>query len=134
MVLAVIPALIPDIPRVYDIYFEAFDKDEMGRMIVDILFPAGITEEFKKAHDEATKAFWQTSNTQFTFKCIDSDNFETIGMGMGDLVLLPEKKRVNPGVTWLQGAEKERAEKILNPLWEARDELIGDHPHICKSK
>lgn len=132
MVLAVVPALIPDIPELYDIYFKAFDDDEMGRRIVEILFPQGITPEFKKAHAAGTLAYWHTSNTQFTFKCIDTENGEILGMGLADLVLNPPEKRENPGVQWLEGKERERAEKILNPLWEARDELIGGQNHICK--
>lgn len=132
--LLVCPALIPDIPRLYDIYFEAFKEDEMGRLIMDILFPGGVTEEFKKAHAAATLAYWHTSNSQFTFKCIDLDNGEIVGMGLADLVVVPKEKRENPGVEWLQGEEKARAERILNPLWEARDELIGSQPHICKSR
>ncbi|KAI8718339.1 N-acetyltransferase domain-containing protein [Fusarium sp. LHS14.1] len=130
MVLAVVPALIPDIPELYDIYFKAFDDDEMGRRIVEILFPQGITPEFKKAHAAGTLAYWHTSNTQFTFKCIDTENGEILGMGLADLVLNPPEKRENPGVQWLEGKERERAEKILNPLWEARDELIGGQSHI----
>lgn len=132
--LIVAPALIPDIPRLYDIYFEAFKEDEMGRLIMNILFPGGVTDEFKKAHAAATLAYWHTSNSQFTFKCIDLDNGEIVGMGLADLVVVPKEKRENPGVEWLQGEEKERAERILNPLWEARDELIGSQPHICKSR
>ncbi|KAJ3462480.1 hypothetical protein MRS44_007266 [Fusarium solani] len=130
MVLAVTPALIPDIPELYDIYFKAFDNDDMGRRMVEILFPQGITPEFKKAHAAGTLAYWHTSNTQFTFKCIDTETGEILGMGLADLVLNPPEKRENPGVQWLEGKERERAEKILNPLWDARDELIGGQNHI----
>ncbi|KAM0428921.1 hypothetical protein ACHAPT_006721 [Fusarium lateritium] len=132
MVLAVTPALIPDIPELYDIYFTAFDGDDMGRRMVEILFPQGITPEFKKAHAAGTLAYWHTSNTQFTFKCIDTETGEILGMGLADLVLNPPEKRENPGVQWLEGKERERAENILNPLWEARDELIGGQNHICR--
>ena len=131
MGLAVVPALIPDIPRIYDIYFEAFKHDEMGQLIVDILFPQGVDEEFKKAHAAATLAYWNTSDSQFTFKCIDLDNGEIVGMGLADLVVKPLEKRENPGVQWLEGEERARAERILNPLWEARDDLVGGTPHIC---
>ncbi|KAM5345842.1 hypothetical protein ACJ41O_011703 [Fusarium nematophilum] len=130
MVLAVIPALIPDIPRIYDIYFKAFDNDDMGRLIVDILFPQGVDDEFKKAHAAGTLAYWHTSDTQFTFKCIDTETGDILGMGLADLVLNPPDKRENSGVPWLEGEQRERAERILNPLWEARDELIGGQSHI----
>ncbi|KAJ4328318.1 hypothetical protein N0V84_001189 [Fusarium piperis] len=130
MVLAVCPALIPDIPELYEIYFKAFENDDMGRRMVEILFPQGITPEFKKAHAAGTLAYWHTSNTQFTFKCIDTETGEILGMGLADLVLNPPEKRENPGVQWLEGKERERAEKILDPLWEARDELVGGQNHI----
>ena len=134
MVQVVLPALIPDIPRIYDIYFDAFKNEAMGRLMVDILFPQGITEEFRKAHAEATRAYWHTSDSQFTFKCVDTESGEIIGMALGDMHLkrrTPEQ-RVNHGVPWLEGEQRARAEKVLNPLWEIRDELLQDQPHICK--
>lgn len=134
MVQVVLPALIPDIPRIYDIYFDAFNNEAMGRLMVDILFPQGITDEFKKAHAAATLAYWHTSDSQFTYKCVDTEADDIIGMGLGDMHLkhrTPEQRK-NHGVPWLEGEQRERAEKILNPLWEIRDELMQDQPHICK--
>ncbi|CAM1509032.1 Fc.00g027710.m01.CDS01 [Cosmosporella sp. VM-42] len=132
MVLVVIPALIPDIPKIYNIYFEAFKNEEMGRIMVDILFPQGIDDEFKNAHAAATLAYWHTSESQFTFKCVDTESGEIVGMGLGDLYLKPrsEEERRNLGVPWLEGAQRERAEAVLNPLWEAREKLLGGQPHI----
>lgn len=132
MVLVVLPALIPDIPRIYEIYFQAFDNDDMGRLMTEILFPSGVDTEFKKAHAAATLAYWHTSSSQFTFKCIDTETGEIVGMCLADVVVKPEENRVNPGVEWLEGEQRARAERILTPLWEAREELLGNQPHICK--
>ncbi|KAF7561158.1 hypothetical protein G7046_g2964 [Stylonectria norvegica] len=132
MVVVVLPALIPDIPKIYDIYFKAFENEHMGQLMVNLLFPSGVDDDFKKAHAAATLAYWHSSDSQFTFKALDTETGEIIGMGLGDLYLkhrTPEE-RANPGVQWLQGAERERAENILNPLWEIRDELFQDQPYI----
>ncbi|KAL1958744.1 hypothetical protein VTO42DRAFT_3863 [Malbranchea cinnamomea] len=134
MVLAVLPALIPDIPRVYEIYFSAFKHDEMGRIMVDILFPNTdiFSEEFRTSHAAATRSYWHTSDVQYTFKCVDMETGEIVGMALGDVFVRPrsEEERRNPGVTWLQGKERERAEKVLNPLWEMREKLFGGRPYI----
>ena len=136
MVLAVLPALIPDIPRVYEIYFAAFKNDEMGRIMVDILFPNTDTTSpgFRKAHSAGTLSWWHTSDVQYTFKCVDTDTGEIIGMALGDVFVKPrsEEERKNHGVTWLEGKERERAEAVLSPLWEMREKLFGGRPYICK--
>lgn len=130
-----LPALIPDIPRVYDVYFAAFKADPMGAIMLDILFPDGITDEFRKAHTAGTLAWWHTSKVQYTWKCVDTEADEIIGMGLADIFLSErsEEERKNPGIGWLQGAAKERAEKVLNPLWEMREKLFGGRPYICMS-
>lgn len=136
MPLIVAPALIPDIPRIYDTYFASFENDAMGRIILDILFPAGHTSpEFRKAHSEATLAWWHTSKDQYTFKCMDTDTGEIIGMALGDIYFVErnEEERKNHGVPWLEGEQRRRAEEVLNPLWEAREKLFGGKPYICKS-
>jgi GNAT superfamily N-acetyltransferase len=138
MVLAVLPALIPDIPRVYEVYFAAFKNEQMGRIMLDILFPNAVTDspEFRKGHAAATLAYWHTSDVQYTFKVVDTDTGEIVGMALGDIFIRPrsEEERKNLGVPWLQGKERERAEKILNPLWEVREKLFGGRPYICMSR
>lgn len=132
----VLPALIPDIPRVYDTYFAAFKNDAMGRIMLDILFPnAAIdSEDFRRTHVAGTVSYWHTSDVQYTFKCVDTKTGEIVGMGLGDVFLRPrsEAERKNPGITWLEGKERERAERVLNPLWEMRERLFGGRPYICE--
>ncbi|KAI1916586.1 hypothetical protein LOZ65_005220 [Ophidiomyces ophidiicola] len=132
MSFVLLPALIPDIPKVYDAYFAAFKGDPMGEIMLNILFPGGITEEFRKAHTAGTLSYWHTSGVQYTVKCVDTDSGEIVGMALADVYLheRSESERQKPVVSWLQGEEKERAEKVLHPLWEIREKLWGARRHI----
>lgn len=129
----VLPALIPDIPKVYDVYFNAFQNDQMGKIMLEILFPGVIDDDFKKAHAAGTLAYWHTSASQYTFKCVDTSTGDIVGMALGDVYLTErnEEERRNQGVPWLLGEQRERAEKILNPLWEVRERLFGGKRYIC---
>ncbi|KAH8601836.1 hypothetical protein B0O99DRAFT_648448 [Bisporella sp. PMI_857] len=128
----VLPALIPDIPKVYDVYFNAFKGEPMAELMLGVLFPGGISPEFREAHSKHTLAYWHESTLQHTIKCVDTDTGEIIGMALGDAYLKDrsEEERKNPGITWLEGEEKERAEKILNPLWDVREKLFGGRRYI----
>ncbi|KAK4234192.1 puromycin N-acetyltransferase [Achaetomium macrosporum] len=129
----VLPALIPDIRAVYDVYFAAFTADADGRRLLDILFPGGVTStEFRDAHTKGTLAWWHTSDTQYTFKCLDSDTGEVVGMALCDVFVNPrgEKERAMPEVGWLQGRDKERAERVLGTLWRARERIWGGGRYI----
>jgi hypothetical protein len=134
----VLPALIPDIRAVYDVYFAAFTADPDGRRLLDILFPGGVTsDEFRDAHAKGTLAWWHTSGTQYTFKCLDPATGEVVGMALCDVFAAPtrddeKEKRVMPEVGWLQGEERERAERVLGPLWKARERIWGAGRYICK--
>ncbi|KAK3393069.1 hypothetical protein B0H63DRAFT_554508 [Podospora didyma] len=133
MVLAVLPALIPDIRKVYDAYFAAFQHERMGSIMLDVLFPDGIdSEEFRAAHAAGTLAYWHTADTQYTFKCVDMDGGDIVGMGLCDIFVRPrsEEERKNHGVPWLTGERRERAEAVLNPLWEMREHLFAGQPYI----
>ncbi|KAJ2899395.1 hypothetical protein MKZ38_003067 [Zalerion maritima] len=133
MPLVVLPALIPDIKSVYDVYFSAFEHENMGSIMLKILFPHGHTSpEFRKAHAEGTLAYWHHTDVQYTFKCVDTDTGEIIGMALGDVYIKErsEEERKNHGVPWLEGEERERAEKVLNPLWEVREKFFGGRPYI----
>ena len=57
MVHVVLPALVPDIPKVYDVYFSSFKNEAMGSIMLDVLFPGQDvdSEEFRKSHTEATR-------------------------------------------------------------------------------
>ena len=136
MVLVVLPALIPDIRRLYDVYFSAFKHDKMGQILLQILFPGSLvdSEEFRAAHAAGTLDYWHKSSVQYTFKCVDSETGEIVGIALGDVYLQPrsEEERKFEGVPWLQGEQRERAEKVLKPLWEVRENLFGGQPYLCK--
>lgn len=132
---AILPALIPDIEKVYDVYFAAFKGDEMGAIMVDILFPNGTNnEEFRKAHTAGTLAWWHTCGVQYTYKCVDTETGEIIGMGLGDILIhgRTEEERMYQGASWLDGEHRVRADAVLRPLHEARERLFGGRPHMCK--
>ena len=136
MVYVVLPALIPDIREIYDVYFAAFRNDLMGRLMLNVLFP-GISveaEEFRKSHTEGAVAYLHKSTVQYSFKCVDTATGTIVGVALGDIYFKErtEEERKFEGVLWLHGKERERAEKVVRPLWEARERLFGGHPHICK--
>ena len=109
----------------------------MGRIMLDILFPNTDTStpEFRSLHAAGTLSYWHGSDVQYTFKCVDTATGEIVGMALGDVFVKnrSERERRNPGVTWLEGKERERAEKVLSPLWEMRERLFGGRPHVCMS-
>ncbi|KAJ0340652.1 hypothetical protein COL922a_003247 [Colletotrichum nupharicola] len=130
---AILPALIQDIEKVFDVYFNAFKHDEMGEIMVEILFPGGTdSEEFRKAHKEGTLAWWHHCDYQYTYKCVDTETGEIVGMALGDIYLKErsEEERRNQGATWLEGKQRERAEAILNPLHDVREKLFGGRRYI----
>lgn len=132
----VLPALIPDIAKIYDVYFASFKHEPMARLMVDVIFPGGITDsdDFRKNHTDGTLAYWHQSDVQYTFKVVDSDNGEIIGMALGDILLRErsDEERKFTGIPWLHGADRERAETVIRPLAEMREKLFGGHRHICK--
>ncbi|KAK4222464.1 hypothetical protein QBC38DRAFT_489788 [Podospora fimiseda] len=134
MVHVVLPALIPDIKEVYKVYFAAFHNDKMGEIMLQILFPGVNTdsEEFREEHAKGTLAWWHQSKTQYTYKVLDTDTGDIMGMGLLDIFhrrRTPEE-RANLGVGWLEGEHRKRAEAVLNPLHEMREQLFGDQPYI----
>ncbi|KAK3386730.1 hypothetical protein B0H63DRAFT_140280 [Podospora didyma] len=133
MPFAVLPALIPDIRAVYDVYFAAFSADPHGRQLLDILFPDGYSsEQFRTAQADATLAWWHRpdSNTQYTYKCVDVKTQEVVGMALCDVFTSAPRESVMPKVEWLAGEKRERAEKVLTPLWEVRDRLWKGRGYI----
>ncbi|KAL0471165.1 hypothetical protein QR685DRAFT_276520 [Neurospora intermedia] len=134
MVVAVLPALIPDIRRVYESYFTAFKGERMGEIMLQILFPGIDTDapDFRAAHAKGTLEYWHTSDTQYTYKAVDMADGEILGMGLVDIYVRErsEEERRNHGVPWLEGEQRERAEKVLTPLHEMREQLFGGNPYI----
>lgn len=137
MPIVVLPALVPDIPRLYEIYFASFKADMMGRVLLDILFPGGKTDtaEFREAHAKATLEWWTKCDYQYTVKVVDTDTGDILAMGLGDgyyRARSAEERRFD-GCTWLEGKQRERADAILKPLAEMREKLWGAQPYICTS-
>ncbi|KAK3988933.1 hypothetical protein QBC44DRAFT_328460 [Cladorrhinum sp. PSN332] len=134
MVHVVLPALIPDIKQVYKAYFAAFHNDRMGEIMLQILFPgANInSDEFREEHAKGTLSWWHHSDTQYTYKCVDTDSGDIVGMGLMDVFFRrrPAAERVNHGVSWLEGEQRKRAEAVLNPLFDMREQLWGEQPYI----
>ncbi|KAK2048084.1 acetyltransferase [Colletotrichum somersetense] len=130
---AILPALIPDIEKVYDSYFEAFKDDVMGNIMIKILFPDGVdSAAFRKAHTAGTLSWWHHSSCQYTYKCVDTDTGDIVGMALGDIYLKErnEEERKFNGVEWLEGAARERAEAVLKPLHDVREKLFGGRRYI----
>src|SRR5690554_3722845 len=135
MSFAILPALIPNIQDIYSVYFSAFESDPMGRLMLDVLFPGGFEgEEFRKAHAKATQDYWGIAAQQYTWKVIETQTNAIAGMILGDVYQLPRtvEERKNLGVPWLEGEKREKAEAILNPLWEVRERIFGGRPYICE--
>lgn len=133
---AILPALIPEIEEIYNVYFAAFKGDPMGEIMVNTLFPGGTeSPEFRKAHAAGTLAWWNQSRVQYTYKCVDTETNEIIGMGLGDILIKgrTEEERQFGGVPWLEGEQKEKAEAVLKPLHETREKLFAGRPHLCKT-
>lgn len=131
----VLPALIPDIRPCYDAYFAAFTADPSGSLLLDILFPSGVTsDEFREAHTNGTLQWWHTSETQYTYKCVDSETGEIIGMALCDVFVKPrtEEERKMPEIGWLHGEQRTRAERVLDGLWGARERIMGGRPYVCE--
>ena len=138
---AVLPALIPDIGAVYDAYFAAFTADEDGRRLLDIIFPDGFEgDEFRAAHRAGTLKWWHESRTQYTFKCIDTTpaadggDEKVVGMALVDVFVRPraEEERKYHSIPWLNGDKKDRADRVLKPLWDAREKVLEGKSVICK--
>ncbi|KAK4163100.1 acyl-CoA N-acyltransferase [Cladorrhinum sp. PSN259] len=130
----VLPALIPDIRAVYDVYFSAFTADPSGKRLLSILFPNTdfTSEDFRKAHTDGTLKWWHSSETQYTFKCVDAETGKVVGMTLCDVFVKPrtEGERQVPEVGWLTGQDKERAETVLMKLWRARERIWGGQSYI----
>ncbi|PGH13039.1 hypothetical protein AJ79_03876 [Helicocarpus griseus UAMH5409] len=128
MGLIVLPATISDITPAWDAYFAAF----AGDVILDILYPHGVDAELRKAHTEGTLHWWHNVTVQHTFKCVDTDTGEIVGLAVWDVYWRErtEEERVKPTIPWLEGKERERAEGFLEPLWRSREKWLGPRKHV----
>ncbi|KAL6712230.1 hypothetical protein ACN47E_000107 [Coniothyrium glycines] len=122
---AVLPALVPDIEAVYDVYFSAFQDNAVTRAF----FPSASAEqlvdsksEFRKTHASHVLQYWHTSTTQYTIKCVDTETGAVVGMALWDCYITASDWKKGE-ITWLEGKERERAEALVQPLWSAREKL-----------
>ncbi|KAH7396941.1 acyl-CoA N-acyltransferase [Phaeosphaeria sp. MPI-PUGE-AT-0046c] len=128
----VLPALLKDISAVYDTYFAAFQDHAVTKALFPSATAADMTDsasEFRKAHTAHIQAYWSTDATQYTVKCVDTENGEVVGMALWDIYLTPSEWRRGE-ISWLSGDERERAEKLVSPLWEAREKLWLDERYL----
>jgi len=132
----VLPALVPDISKVYDVYFASFQHEGMASLMLDVMFPNGVANKpgFREEHAKGTLAWWHQADSQYTFKCIDNETGKIIGMALADVLLRErsEEERKFGGIPWLEGKDREKAEAVVGPLVEMREKLLGRHRHVCK--
>ncbi|KAF9871432.1 GNAT family [Colletotrichum karsti] len=129
MPLAVLPALVEDIPRVYDVQFAAF-RDEP---IMRFLYPNGVDREL---HTKGTVEWWNHDRIGHTVKCVETDTGEIVGMATWEIYWRPGEENAYQkpdGIPWLTGDDKVRCERILVPMWDMRVKLFGKRRYIYLS-
>ncbi|KAI2632572.1 acyl-CoA N-acyltransferase [Hypomontagnella submonticulosa] len=126
MPLVVLPAQVPDIKAINDIYFTAFEDVPVMRF----LFPSGVNRD---EYDMATQHTWEHDPSTYPIKCVDTSTGEIIGMATWQLFWKHGEEhswKKPSGVDWLQGEERETSEKVLMPIFEMRDQLFGRRRHV----
>ncbi|KAH6645893.1 acyl-CoA N-acyltransferase [Truncatella angustata] len=126
MTFAVLPALIPDISPVYDVYFEAFKNGK----VLEFLFPGGVD---RQAHKHGITLWWHQDLNGYTIKCVDADTGSIVGMAQWEVFWRPGKQNLwmlPKGAEWLKGDKRKKAESILIPDWTMRDKLFGGRKHV----
>ncbi|KAL4950528.1 hypothetical protein BDW69DRAFT_187280 [Aspergillus filifer] len=98
MSVAVLPAVIPDIPQIYDVYFLAFKSEA----ITQILYPNGVD---RNMYDAAIAQFWHVNPSGHTSKCVDTATGELVGMAQWDrnVLLASLVREVADEAGWLAG-------------------------------
>ncbi|KAL2794805.1 acyl-CoA N-acyltransferase [Aspergillus keveii] len=131
MSLAILPALLPDLPQIHDVYFLAF-KDEP---ILDILYPTGIAD--RKAYDQGIAQYRHVDRAGYVIKCVDASTGAVIGMAQWDVFWHPDAETegwTRPGdIPWLEGKDKERCLGFLGRLWDIREGYFGGRRHVFLS-
>lgn len=62
-------------------------------------------------------------------KCVEFETGKIVGMALWDIYLAPSTWR-RPEIGWLSGKEREQAESLLSPLWDARERFWLDQRYI----
>ncbi|KAI2486703.1 Acetyltransferase [Pyrenophora tritici-repentis] len=128
----VLPALIPDISAVYDVYFAAFKDKAITRALFPSATVADLVDaksEFRQGHTAHTLEWWKTSLTQYTYKCVDTETNRVIGMSLFDVYVTPSDWKKGE-ISWLEGKERERAESFVMPLWNMREKLWVNERYV----
>lgn len=128
----VLPALIPDIPAVYDVYFAAFARDAVTRAMFPNVSEEDLTSvrsEFRKQHTEHVRRYWHHSSTQYTVKCVDSSSGAVVGMGLWDVYVTPSDYKPTT-LEWLAGDERKRAEALVKPFGAVRKKLWANERYV----
>jgi GNAT superfamily N-acetyltransferase len=73
--------------------------------------------------------WWKTSQTQYTLKCVDTETNRIVGMALFDVYITPSDWK-RGGISWLEGKQREQAEALISPLWEAREKLWLNERYI----
>lgn len=128
----VLPATLPDIRAIYDVWFAAFK----GQLILDLIYPGTDLndEEFRKIHTEGTLEYWKGLSMEHTFQCIDTDTGKIAGMATWQVYWRErtDEERQKPWIGWLEGDQRTRAEGFLEQLWEKKEKFLGAKKHVCE--
>ncbi|KAJ5348717.1 Acyl-CoA N-acyltransferase [Penicillium brevicompactum] len=126
----VLPATLPDIRAIYDVWFAAFK----GQLILDLIYPGTDLndEEFRKIHTEGTLEYWKGLSMEHTFQCIDTDTGKIAGMATWQVYWRErtDEERQKPWIGWLEGDQRQRAEGFLEQLWEKKEKFLGAKKHV----
>lgn len=128
MPFAVLPALVPEITPVYDVYFEAFK----GQKMMEFIFPSGVS---RQAHKHGTTLWWHQDTVGHTIKCVDSETGDIVGMASWEVYWRPGKEngwKKPPGAIWLKGEDRTKSETVLMPSWNMREKLVGGQKHLSE--
>lgn len=132
MSFVVVPATLPDIRAIYDVWFAAFK----GQLILDLIYPGTDLndEAFRKAHADGTLEYWKGLSMEHTFQCIDTNTGQIAGMATWQIYWRERTsdERQKPWIGWLEGDQRVRAEAFLEQLWEKREKWIGPKRHVCE--
>ncbi|KAJ0425153.1 acyl-CoA N-acyltransferase [Aspergillus carlsbadensis] len=141
MPLAILPALLPDLPQLHHVYFLAFKHEP----ILDILYPNGVAD--RKAYDDGIAQYRHVDRAGYVVKCVDTGTGEVVGMAQWDVFWQPDGENANANsdangdgrwtrpadIPWLEGADKERCLGFLRRLWDLRERFLGGRGHAFLS-
>lgn len=125
MVFVVLPALIPDITPVYDVYFAAF-KDEP---IIGYYYPNGVNRD---EHRQQVLDQWSLDPDSYTLKCVEPATGLIVGMATFEVQWHTGSNRPGGVAGMLEGWERQRLETVLQSLSSMREKLVGERRHVCK--